>query len=139
MRRDTRRESSRELRAPAVWGWWLVVVATVSVSSACLSDRARPAPPQLTITLSPATVHSPDTLRGTVRATDQDGIDSLWLDLEGVNIIGWDGLLDPEFDSPFAILIPKGRSPGTEVSLTLRARDVTGFSSALDTFVTVIP
>ena len=115
-----------------------LLVATL-LSAACLSERARPAPPQLSMAFTPAAVHSPDTLYGSVRATDEDGIDSLWLAMDGVTILSWDGLLDTEFDSPFVLAIEKGRTPGSRVSLVLKGRDITGFVGELDTVVTVIP
>jgi len=110
-----------------------------ALSAGCLTERPRPAPPQLSITLVPALIHSPDTLRGTIRATDADGIDSLWLSLDGLTVMTWDGLLDTEFDSPFILAIAKGRTPGTRLNLVLKGLDINGFTGELDTVVTVIP
>lgn len=109
------------------------------LAGACLGERPRPAPPRLSIAFVPTLVHSPDTVRGTIRGTDADGIDSLWLSLDAVTAITWDGLLNTEFDSPFVLAISKGRLPGTRVNLVLKGLDIDGFTGELDTAVTVIP
>jgi len=46
---------------------------------ACGEDRPRPGPPDLSIQFQRDSLHSPDTLRGTIQATDNEGIDSVWL------------------------------------------------------------
>ena len=115
------------------------VAALVLVAAGCLSDRPRPAPPQLTIVLSSLTVRSPDTLRGNLHAEDSDGIDSVWLSIDGGPPKGSDGLLKAVFDAPFKAPIGGGHSAGERIQVKLQARDVAGFRGELDTSVTVIP
>jgi hypothetical protein len=99
----------------------------------CLSERPRPAPPQLAIVLA-RTVRSPDTLRGTIHAEDPDGIDSVWLTVGSAPRLGQDGLLETVFDAPFVVVIPRGLSPGDRIPVV-----VVGFMGELDTLVTVSP
>jgi len=95
----------------------------------------------LSITLDKDSVRSgtnpPDTLTGTLRAQDADGIDSVWLQLDDDPSIGEDGLLQTAFHSPFRVVVPAGFDPGVRLPVKLEARDVAGFRSALDTSVRV--
>jgi hypothetical protein len=115
---------------------WLAASA-----SSCLSERPRPAPPVLAIVLQATSVHSTtpnDTLGGSVRVDDSAGLDSVWLQVDG-NHAAADGLLAPTYQSAFRVPIPAGLAAGTPVPVSLAARDVVGFRSQLDTFVTVVP
>ncbi|HEX4574493.1 MAG TPA: hypothetical protein VH158_05130 [Gemmatimonadales bacterium] len=117
-------------------GLWLAASA-----SACLSERPRPAPPALAVVLQATAVHSTtpnDTLGGSVRVEDAAGIDSVWLQVDGTTAAA-DGLLAPIYQSPFRVAIPAGLAAGTRVPVSLAARDVVGFRSQSDTFVTVVP
>jgi len=105
----------------------------------CLTERPRPAPPQLTIVLTPTQVHSPDTLRGSVHAGDPDGIDSVWLAIGANPPLALDGLLETSFDAQFIFPIARGYPPGDRIPVKLTARDVAGFKGELDTVVKVIP
>ena len=113
----------------------------LSLAASCLSERPRPAPPVVSITLDKDSVRSatnpPDTLTGTLRAQDADGIDSVWLQLDDDPPIAEDGLLQTSFQSPFRVVVPAGFSSGARLPLTLEARDFTGFRSVLDTMVRV--
>jgi hypothetical protein len=120
------------------WAAWTAAAGALGCCSACLSDRPRPAPPQVAITLDATQVHSPDILSGTLFATDPDGLDSVWLAVGDAPPIGEDGLLEPRFQSPFRVPIAAGHNPGDRVPITLRARDVEGFVGSLDTVVTVV-
>lgn len=102
----------------------------------CYEERARPGPPRLSITLDQEEVNSPDTLTGRLRATDADGIDSLWLVVDTARF-GIEGFLLDEVEGPFAVEIPGGRPSGVPIPLTLEARDALGWVSTLDTFVQV--
>jgi hypothetical protein len=113
------------------------LAATASLS-ACLSERPRPAPPLLRVTLNPANVTSPDTLTGTLRAEDQDGIDSVWVNLDTQHA-GVDGFFDRVVTGNFRFTIPAGLATGSILDLHIEARDVVGFTSTVDTSVTVIP
>jgi hypothetical protein len=106
------------------------------VAAACYEERDRPGPPLLSITLDQTEVDSPDTLTGRLRATDVDGIDSLWLVVDTTRF-GIEGFLVDEIEGPFAVEIPAGRSPGEAIPLILEARDLLGYVSTLDTFVRV--
>jgi len=116
-----------------------VLIAGVACLTACFGERPRPAPPQLAIALAKVLVRSPDTLRGTIHAEDPDGLDSVWLTLDGLPRIGEDGLLETVFDAPFVLLVPRGYGPGDRIPVTVTARDVVGFTGELDTVVRVSP
>lgn len=108
------------------------------LGGACFADRDRPAPPQLELRPDRTTVHSPDQLGGTLRAADPDGIDSVWLTLDGREV-GLDGLLRQVFETPFSMAVDPGHPAGAALVLRLRARDLAGFSDTVRTTVTVIP
>jgi len=80
----------------------------------------------------------PDTLSGTVRAEDTDGLDSVWVTLDSA-VAGEDGGFDRVFSAPFRFLIGAGKTPGTVLSVQIRARDIAGFQVIRDTSVTVVP
>ncbi len=117
----------------------LLVTGGALLLAGCLSERPRPAPPQLAIVLSKKTVHSPDTLRGTMHAEDPDGIDSVWLAVGLGPPLALDGLLDTVFDASFVFVVARGYPPGDRLPVKLSARDVAGFRGELDTIVTVTP
>jgi len=106
--------------------------------AACVEDRPRPGPPALTIVLDQLFVSSPDTLTGTVIATDRDGIDSIWLTVDTIRV-GEEGFFEAEFNSLFSFAIPSGKAPGAVVPVRFEARDVGGFVAILDTTVNVVP
>lgn len=79
----------------------------------------------------------PDTVAGTVRAEDPDGIDSVWVAVDSV-VAGEDGLFEHVFTSRFRFLLGEGKSAGTQVPVVIRARDIAGFEVTRDTHVVVI-
>ncbi len=103
----------------------------------CQTDRDRPGPPRLSITLDQDSVLSPDTLTGLVRADDPDGIDSIWLSVDSAPPLGADGALDPTFLATFSAGIRNGHVLGDRVVVQLSGRDVGGYLGVLDTFVVV--
>lgn len=105
----------------------------------CLSERPRPAPPALGIVLDSTTIHAGthDSVTGSVRATDPDGLDSIWLQVDTTRV-GVDGLFETAFDRPFRFGVRSGLPPSTQVPVVLEARDVVGFRSRLDSFVTIV-
>jgi hypothetical protein len=117
----------------------LVVVVAVAAAAvwACQTDRDRPGPPRVGIVFNQDSVHSPDTLTGSVRADDPDGIDSIWLSIDSGPPLGADGLLDPTFIATFRADVPAGHVLGDHVSVRLTARDISGYVGGLDTFVVV--
>ena len=106
--------------------------------AACLSERPRPSPPVLSVTLDQTEVTSPDTLRGTVRAEDLDGIDSVWVTLD-TERAGEDGFFRTVVNATFRFQVPVGLPPSTVLPVRFEARDIAGFSSTFDTLVTVVP
>ncbi len=119
----------------------LLAACGLALAAACLSERPRPAPPLFSIVFTSTTVHSTtpnDTLRGTVRVEDTDGLDSIWMEVDTARA-GADGLFETVYQSPFRFAIRSGLPPTTQIPVTLEARDVVGFRSQLDTFVTVVP
>lgn len=79
----------------------------------------------------------PDTLSGTVRAEDTDGLDSVWVMVDSA-VAGEDGGFDRVFSAPFRFLIGPGKTPGTVLPVQIRARDIAGFQVARDTYVVVV-
>ena len=80
----------------------------------------------------------PDTIAGTVRADDPDGLDSVWVSVDLV-LAGEDGGLRRTFSAPFRFTVGSGKPPTTRIPITIRARDIAGFEASRDTFVTVVP
>ena len=108
-----------------------------ALGAACLEERPRPAPPRLTLILDDATVCSPDTVSGTVRADDPDGIDSLWVTVDQEES-GVDGLLERSFEARFRLPVRAGLSTGSTVDVLVRARDLAGFEDTLERALAVI-
>lgn len=92
----------------------------------------------LSVVLNQIEVTSPDTLTGTVRAEDRDGIDSVWVTLAEERA-GEDGFFEPLVVANFRFVIPSGLPPTTVLPVRLEARDIAGFRTVLDTLVTVVP
>ena len=113
------------------------------VAASCIEERPRPGPPLITLTLNRTTVQSnnpptpPDTLSGTVRAEDTDGLDSVWVSVDSA-VAGEDGGFDRVFSTTFRFLIGPGKTPGTILPVQIRARDIAGFQVARDTNVVVV-
>jgi hypothetical protein len=116
----------------------MVLVVGAAALGACVEDRPRPGPPALRIVLDQLSVTSPDTLTGTVIATDRDGIDSIWLTVDTIRV-GEEGFFQAEFNSLFSFAIASGKAPGTVIPVRFEARDVGGFVAILDTTVNVVP
>lgn len=104
---------------------------------ACQTNRERPGPPRLAVTMDQDSVGSPDTLTGAVRVDDLDGIDSIWLSVDSAPPLAGDGLLDPTYIAPFRAAIRGGHVLGDRVTVQLSARDISGYVGVLDTFVIV--
>jgi hypothetical protein len=122
----------------------LLAACGLGLLAGCLTERPRPAPPTLALSLNKTTVRSrstpaPDTLVVNVRAEDEDGIDSVWVQLAQEAPVGADGLLDPVLEGPFRVIVPAGLGSGTVLPVKVQARDVVGFRSERDTSVTVGP
>lgn len=119
----------------------LLVTCGLWLGAGCLSERPRPAPPSLAIVIDSGSIHSTtpnDTLTGSVRAEDADGLDSLWLQVDTIRV-GVDGLFETVYQSRFRFPVQAGLVAGTHVPVILEARDVVGFRSKVDTFVPVAP
>ncbi|HUL50454.1 MAG TPA: hypothetical protein VLT79_10615 [Gemmatimonadales bacterium] len=112
--------------------WTLLLAA-----SACFSERDRPAPPVLSITLNKPTITSPGTLSGSIASSDPDGLDSVWLALDSTRVKGWNGSFYTDFTTTFLVTTPSGLTHGARVPVRVTARDVAGFVGYLDTAVTV--
>lgn len=80
----------------------------------------------------------PDTLAGTVRAEDPDGLDSVWVSVDATEA-GADGGFERVFAASFRFVIEAGKNPGAQVPVQFRARDISGFVVVRDTFVVVVP
>lgn len=104
---------------------------------ACGEDRPRPAPPDLSIQFQHDSLNSPDTLRGSIEATDNEGIDSLWLQVGAQPTVGVDGGFQFSFSAPFAFFIDSGLIKGAKIPVELRGRDIAGYTDVLDTFVVI--
>ena len=73
-----------------------------------------------------------------MRASDADGLDSVWVSLDSTEK-GEDGGFDRSFASRWLFVVTAGHNPGDVVPLTFRARDVAGFEARRDTYVVVGP
>jgi hypothetical protein len=104
---------------------------------ACGEDRPRPAPPALSIQFEHDSVNSPDSLQGTITATDNEGIDSLWLQVGIQPTVGVDGGFQFTFEAPFLFFIDSGLTRGAKIPVEFRGRDIAGYSDVLDTFVVI--
>jgi hypothetical protein len=104
---------------------------------ACQTNRDRPGPPHVSLTFDQDSVLSPDTLTGSLRADDMDGIDSIWLTVDSGVPLAADGLLEQTFIATFRAGIRSGHVLGDRVSVRLSARDLSGYVGGLDTFVIV--
>lgn len=110
----------------------------------CIEERDRPAPPQITFTLDRTTVRSinppapPDSVSGTVRVEDSDGLDSIWVSVDSVQD-GEDGGFERTFSAPYRFAIGPGKPATTHIPIRFRARDVAGFEVSRDTHVVVVP
>ncbi len=80
----------------------------------------------------------PDTVAGNVRADDFDGIDSVWVTLDSVQK-GEDGGFNRVFSSRYRFVVGAGSTPGAQIPMRFRARDISGFQVQRDTYVVVVP
>ena len=115
----------------------LVLGLAAAATLACQTNRDRPGPPRVSLTIDQDSVQSPDTLTGSLRADDVDGIDSIWLSVDSAAPLAADGLLEQTFIATFRAGIRGGHVLGDRVSLRFTARDLSGYVGVLDTFVTV--
>lgn len=110
------------------------------MATACLGERERPGPPRVSFTIDDTTVVSSrvDTIAGTVRAQDADGIDSVWVT---AGTLEWadDGGFSQVISTRYRLIIPAGTQPGTQIPLTLQARDAAGFEAQRDSYVVAVP
>ena len=83
----------------------LVAVLSAGLPGACRIDRDRPGPPRLTITFDRDSLHNSDPLSSTVRASDVDGIDSIWLSVDSAPPLADDGLLLETYENTFQTMI----------------------------------
>lgn len=107
----------------------------------CLAERDRPGPPRVTFTIDDVSAISAthtDTLRGSVRVEDPDGLDSVWVALDSVEN-GEDGGFERSFSSRWLFIVNAGANQGAILPLTFRARDIAGFEAQRDTYVVVGP
>jgi hypothetical protein len=110
------------------------------IAAACLGERDRPGPPQVTITIDDTTVVSSrtDTVAGLVRAVDADGVDSVWVTVDTATH-SQDAGFAQSFSARYQFVIPAGHAAGTHILMTFRARDVAAFETQKDTYVVVVP
>jgi hypothetical protein len=80
----------------------------------------------------------PDTVGGTVRAEDFDGIDSVWVTL-GSDERAVDGSFSRVLTWRYRFIVAAGQAPGTHIPLSFRTRDAAGFEAQRDTYVVAIP
>jgi hypothetical protein len=110
------------------------------LAAACLGDRERPGPPQLSFTIDDTTVVSSraDTIAGSVRAQDADGIDSLWVTAASQKRTE-DGGFSQVISTRYRFIIDPGTPPATHIPMSFRARDASGFEVQRDTYVVAVP
>jgi hypothetical protein len=108
----------------------------LTLAAGCFGDRPRPAPPMLRIVFDQDSVDTPDTLTGSIVVTDRDGIDSIWLMVDTSHQAA-DGFFETSYSSPFKAVIRSGLAKFDRVPISLQARDVIGYTGALDTVIVV--
>ena len=110
------------------------------MGTACLGERERPGPPQVSLTINDTTVASSraDTVAGVVTAADADGIDSVWVSV-GSEQHSADGGFNRTFSFSYRFVIASGQQSGTHIPMSVRARDVAAFQTQRDTYVVVVP
>ena len=79
-----------------------------------------------------------DTIAGTVRAQDADGIDSLWITAGPQQWVD-DGGFNQVISTRYRLIIPSGTESGTHIPMSFRARDAAGFEAQRDTYVVAVP
>jgi hypothetical protein len=89
-------------------------------------------------TVQSRTLPPPDSVAGTLRVEDADGLDSVWVTVDGA-VAGENGSFDRVFTSRFRFPIAAGRGVGSQLPVRLRARDIAGFQVIRDTHVVVVP
>jgi hypothetical protein len=124
-------------RTPHRWRAGVVIGLGTLAALACQANRDRPGPPRVTMTIDQDSVHSPDTISGALRATDPEGIDSIWLSVDSAPPEGEDGLFQQTFLATYRAGIRSGHVLGERVSVRFWARDISGYVGAIDTFVVV--
>ena len=94
----------------------------------------------MSFTIDDTTVVSsrPDTVSGSVRVVDADGIDSVWVTVGSERQVH-DGGFAPGFTATYRFIVPSGQQAGTHIPMSFRARDVAAFVTQRDTYVVVVP
>jgi hypothetical protein len=72
-----------------------------------------------------------------VRADDPDGIDSVWVTVDNEER-GESGGFSQSFSARYRFILPAGQTPGNQVPVRFRARDIAGFEVQRDTYVVVV-
>jgi len=73
-----------------------------------------------------------------VHAQDADGIDSLWITAGAKQWVD-DGGFSQVISTSYRVIIPSGTQPGTQIPMSVRARDAAGFEAQKDTYVVAVP
>ena len=73
-----------------------------------------------------------------MRAQDADGIDSLWITAGAQQWVD-DGAFNQVISTSYRLIIPSGTQPGTQIPMSVRARDAAGFEARKDTYVVAVP
>ena len=73
-----------------------------------------------------------------VLAKDADGIDSVWA---AAGSLEWadDRGLSQVISARYRLIIPSGTQAGTQIPMSLMARDAAGFEAQRDTYVVAVP
>ena len=80
-----------------------------------------------------------DTIGGTVRAEDFDGIDSVWVEF-GADEQSQDGHFARALTWRYHFIVPaSSQAPGTHLPMTFRTRDAARFEAQRDTYVVASP
>src|SRR5438477_324164 len=116
------------------------LVLLLGANTACVTERDRPGPPQVSFTIDDTTVVSSrtDTVSGSVHVVDPDGIDSVWVTVGSEQQVH-DGGFSRGFTATYRFITPSGQQAGTHIPMVVRARDVAAFETQKDTYVVVVP
>ena len=73
-----------------------------------------------------------------MRAQDGDGIDSIWV-TAGSQAWVDDGGFNQAISTRYRLIIPSGTQPETQIPMSFRARDTSGFAVQWDSYVVAVP
>lgn len=106
-----------------------MAAGVLALAAACRSDRLRPGPPAVAITLDRSVAGPLDTILGSVLATAPEGLDSVFI-VVGDEQLGVDGRLDTEVQFTFRWVLKLQFLPGDTALFVAIAKDLERFTAS---------